>query len=105
MAQTSPAAFKPTVLHQFGGLNNGGGKPMVPPVLAADGRLYGHTYLGASSAASFWGQGTVYGLDAATGKNHRFELLGSIYSGSTPLVPTAKADFWSPAMVPTPRPL
>lgn len=93
MAQTSPAAFKPTVLHQFGGLNNGGGKPMVPPVLAADGRLYGHTYLGASSAASFWGQGTVYGLDAATGKNHRFELLGSIYSGSTPLVPALQGGF------------
>jgi hypothetical protein len=78
VAQTLPAAFKPTVLHKFGGLNNGGAKPMVPPVLAADGRLYGHTFLGASAAASFWGQGTVYGLDT-TGANHRFELLGSIY--------------------------
>ncbi|MGE8442677.1 MAG: choice-of-anchor tandem repeat GloVer-containing protein [Comamonas testosteroni] len=93
MAQTLPAAFKPTVLHKFGGENKGGAKPAVPPVLAADGRLYGHTFLGASpSAGAFWGQGTVYGLDT-TGANHRFELLGSIYQGSTPLVPTADGGF------------
>lgn len=93
MAQTLPAAFKPTVLHKFGGENKGGAKPAVPPVLATDGRLYGHTFLGASpSAGAFWGQGTVYGLDT-TGANHRFELLGSIYQGSTPLVPTADGGF------------
>lgn len=93
VAQTLPAAFKPTVLHKFGGENKGGAKPVVPPVLAADGRLYGHTFLGASpSAGAFWGQGTVYGLDT-TGANHRFELLGSIYQGSTPLVPTADGGF------------
>lgn len=93
VAQTLPAAFKPTVLHKFGGDNKGGAKPAVPPVLAADGRLYGHTFLGASaSAGGFWGQGTVYGLDT-TGANHRFELLGSIYLGSTPLVPTADGGF------------
>ncbi|WP_415795573.1 hypothetical protein [Comamonas aquatilis] len=93
VAQTLPAAFKPTVLHKFGGENKGGAKPAVPPVLAADGRLYGHTFLGASpSAGAFWGQGTVYGLDT-TGANHRFELLGSIYQGSTPLVPTADGGF------------
>lgn len=91
--QTPPVAFKPTVLHKFGGENKGGAKPAVPPVLAADGRLYGHTFLGASpSAGGFWGQGTVYGLDT-TGANHRFELLGSIYQGSTPLVPTADGGF------------
>lgn len=94
MAQTLPAAFKPTVLHKFGGINNGGAKPAVPPVLAADGRLYGHTFLGATAVApAFWGQGTVYGLDT-TGANHRFELLGSIYQGSTPLVPTADGGFF-----------
>lgn len=93
VAQTLPAAFKPTVLHKFGGTNNGGAKPAVPPVLAADGRLYGHTFLGATAVApAFWGQGTVYGLDT-TGANHRFELLGSIYQGSTPLVPTADGGF------------
>lgn len=93
VAQTLPAAFKPTVLHKFGGINNGGAKPAVPPVLAADGRLYGHTFLGATAVApAFWGQGTVYGLDT-TGANHRFELLGSIYQGSTPLVPTADGGF------------
>ena len=94
MAQTLPAAFKPTVLHKFGGINNGGAKPAVPPVLAADGRLYGHTFLGATAVApAFWGQGTVYGLDT-TGANHRFELLGGIYQGSTPLVPTADGGFF-----------
>lgn len=94
VAQTLPAAFKPTVLHKFGGINNGGAKPAVPPVLAADGRLYGHTFLGATAVApAFWGQGTVYGLDT-TGANHRFELLGSIYQGSTPLVPTADGGFF-----------
>lgn len=93
-AKTPPVAFKPTVLHKFGGLNNGGAEPMVPPALAADGRLYGHTFLGASAVSpSFWGQGTSYGLDAVTGSNFRFELLGSIYTGSTPLVPTAQGGF------------
>lgn len=93
VAQTLPAAFKPTVLHKFGGESKGGAKPAVPPVLATDGRFYGHTFLGASpSAGAFWGQGTVYGLDT-TGANHRFELLGSIYQGSTPLVPTADGGF------------
>lgn len=92
--QTPPVAFKPTVLHKFGGLNNGGAKPMVPPMLASDGRLYGHTFLGASAVApSFWGQGTSYGLDAVAGSNFRAELLGSIYTGSTPLVPTAQGGF------------
>ena len=94
VAQTLPAAFKPTVLHKFGGTNNGGAKPVVPPVLAADGRLYGHTFLGISAIApSFFGQAGVYGLDAKDGGNPSFEVLTGIASGSTPLLPTKDGGF------------
>ncbi len=89
--QTPPVAFKPTVLHKFAGVNQGGAKPTVPPVLAADGRLYGPTFQGISPVApSFWGQGGLYGLDAATGSNFRFEVLTGITTASTPVV--AKTD-------------
>lgn len=92
--QAPDAAFKPTVLHKFSGLDKGGAKPMVPPALAADGRLYGHTFLGVKVVApAFWGQGGVYGLDAATGGNSSFEVLTGVSSGSTPLLPTKDGGF------------
>ena len=92
-ATAQTAAFKPTVLHKFGGQDKGGGKPMVPPMLGGDGRLHGHTLIGGTAAAgSFWGQAAQYDLNAVTG-DYRHQLLSGIASATTPLVPTPQGGF------------
>lgn len=79
---TTPSAFKPTVLHRFAGtvdnIAAAGGTPEFPPIVGADGMVYGVTRQGGPILNLVLPQGVAYRIDPATAGSYSAQLLGNI---------------------------
>lgn len=86
---TAQTAFTPKVLHRFTGTTEAttlGGLPESPPILGADGMLYGTTRNAGDPVSLILPQGALYRVDPAGAAPYSFKLLGDLSTSTTTLV-------------------